>query len=123
MPDTSVQLRDGMLRSSKCIGAKVVNPEGETLGRIEDLVIDPYENQVAAAVVSFGGFLGIGEKLVPIPLSALSYDTREQRFLINVDKETLRNGPAFRHDAWPALMDRVWAADLYSYYGYPPYWS
>ena len=123
MPDTSVQLRDGMLRSSKCIGAKVVNPEGESLGRIEDLVIDPYENQVAAAVVSFGGFLGIGEKLVPVPLSALSYDAREQRFLINVDKETLRNGPSFRHDAWPALMDRVWAADLYSYYGYPPYWG
>lgn len=122
MSDTSVQMRYGMLRSTKLVGSKIENSQGESLGKIEDLVIDLGEGRIAAAIVSFGGFLGMGEKLVAVPMSAFTFDAQEQKFLLNVEKETLKNAPSFRNDDWPELIDRVWAADVYSYYGYPPYW-
>jgi sporulation protein YlmC with PRC-barrel domain len=122
MSDTKIQPRVGLHRSTKLIGMKFENPQGDALGKIEDLVIDPGEGRIAAVVVSFGGFLGLGEKLVAIPISAFTYDEVKRRFLLNIDKETLRNAPSFGTDDWPELIDRVWAADVFSYYGYPPYW-
>jgi hypothetical protein len=122
MADTSIKMRYGLLRATKCIGCKVENDQRESLGKIEDLIIDQSEGHVAAAVLSFGGFLGMGEKLVAVPLSALTFDADEEKFILNIDKETLRNAPSFTQSSWPDLIDRVWAADIYSYFGYPPYW-
>lgn len=122
MPGTSVQIRRGMLRLSKSLGGRVENSKGELLGRIEDVIVDLYDGHVAAFVLSFREFFGLSEKLVAIPLAALSFDPREKKFLLNIDRETLHNAPSFRADDWPELIDRVWAADVYAYYGYPPYW-
>jgi hypothetical protein len=122
MSDTKLFPRIGLHRGSKTIGTKVENAEGESLGKIEDLVIDAGEGRVTAVILSIGGFLGIGEKLVAIPLSAFDYDEGKGRFVLDIDRETLKDAPAFHSDEWPELIDRVWAADVYTYFGFPPYW-
>lgn len=123
MADPAVHSPRGMLRLARSIGAKVVNREGEPLGRIEDVIIDMNDGHVAAAVLSFREFAGMNDKLVAVPLAALSLDVPTGQFQLNVTRETLHGAPSFRAGDWPELIDRVWAADVYSYYGFPPYWS
>jgi sporulation protein YlmC with PRC-barrel domain len=109
-------------RATRLVGAPVENLRGESLGKIEDLIIDPGDGRVAAAIVSMGGFLGIGEKLTAIPMPALSYEESMARFVLDIDRETLRRAPAFDPQDWPELLDRIWAADVHTIFGYPPYW-
>ena len=104
-------------------GNKVVNLEKEDLGKIEHLMIDLESGRVAYAVLSFGGFLGMGDKLFAIPWSSLAVDTVEQRFILNVDKELLKAAPGFDKDRWPNMADHTWGAKVYTYYGAKPYWN
>jgi sporulation protein YlmC with PRC-barrel domain len=111
-------------RASKLIGADVENAQGEDLGQIEDIVLDPKEGSVAYAVLSFGGFLGLGEKYFAIPWSALTAKAEEDDTLIlNVDKEKLKNAPGFEKNSWPNMADRTWGKEIHSFYGVPPYWE
>jgi sporulation protein YlmC with PRC-barrel domain len=111
-------------RASKLIGADVENAQGEDLGQIEDIVLDPQDGQVAYAVLSFGGFLGLGEKYFAIPWSALTAKAGEDDTLIlNVDKERLKNAPGFDKNSWPNMADRTWGQEIHSYYGVAPYWE
>jgi sporulation protein YlmC with PRC-barrel domain len=111
-------------RSSKLIGADIENPQGENLGDIEDIVIDPATGHVAYAVLSFGGFLGVGEKFFAIPWAALTPKSGEtERFVLNVDKERLRNAPGFDKNNWPDMANRQWGEQVHAYYGVPPYWE
>src|ERR1700687_4823051 len=77
------------------IGSKVVNAQNEDLGKIEDLVLDAGAGRIAYAVLSFGGFLGMGEKCFAIPWNALHFDFPENRAVLNVDKKLLENAPGF----------------------------
>ena len=104
-------------------GNKVVNLEKEDLGKIEHLMIDLESGRVAYAVLSFGGFLGMGDKLFAIPWSSLAVDTVEQRFILNVDKELLKAAPGFDQDHWPNMADHTWGAKVYTHYGAKPYWN
>jgi hypothetical protein len=104
-------------------GDKVVNLNKEDLGKIEHLMIDLASGRVAYAVLSFGGFLGMGDKLFAIPWSSLTVDTVEKRFVLNVDKTLLERAPGFDKNNWPNMADRTWGADVYSYYGAKPYWD
>jgi sporulation protein YlmC with PRC-barrel domain len=111
-------------RASKLIGADVENGQGEDLGQIEDVVLDPQEGRVAYAVLSFGGFLGLGEKYFAIPWSALTAKAGDDDTLIlNVDKEKLKNAPGFERNSWPNMADRTWGQEIHSYYGITPYWQ
>jgi sporulation protein YlmC with PRC-barrel domain len=111
-------------RASKLIGADVENAQGEDLGQIEDIVLDPKEGSVAYAVLSFGGFLGLGEKYFAIPWSALTAKAEEDDTLIlNVDKEKLKNAPGFEKNNWPNMADRTWGKEIHSFYGVAPYWE
>jgi sporulation protein YlmC with PRC-barrel domain len=114
-----------VLSANSMIGNKVVNTEGEQLGSIKDLMIDLDDAQIAYAVLSFGGLLGLGDKLFAIPLEALTYDTQNQQVILDVDKEVLKNAPGFDKDKWPdtAQYEAGWLLDLYEYYGYSPYWT
>ena len=103
-------------------GMSVVSPQGEKLGKIEDVVIHP-GGEVAYAVLSFGGFLGMGDKLFAIPWSALRLDPDEHCFRLNVSKEQLKNAPGFDKDAWPSMADQAWAEQVHSYYRAIPYWD
>jgi len=113
-----------VLSATTIIGNKVVNTEGEQLGSIKELMIDLDDGQVAYAVLSFGGFLGLGDKLFAIPLEALTFDTQDRTIILDVDKEVLANAPGFDKDRWPnnAQYEAGWLLDIYEYYGYSPYW-
>jgi hypothetical protein len=106
------------------IGNKVLNPTGEQLGVIKDLVIDLDDAQVAYAVLSFGGLLGLGDKLFAIPLEALTFDAKAETVILDIDKEVLKKAPGFDRNHWPddAQYEAGWLLDLYKYYGYSPYW-
>ena len=113
-----------VLSAGSILGCKVLNTEGEQLGTIKDLVMDLDDAQIAYAVLSFGGFLGRGDKLFAIPLDALRFEPEQNRVILDVDKEVLKNAPGFDKDKWPdtAQYESGWLLDLYEYYGYSPYW-
>jgi len=104
-------------------GDNVVNAQGEDLGEIKDIMIDVPSGRVAYAVLSFGGVLGMGDKLFAIPWHALQLDPENHCFILNVDKERLKNAPDFDKDHWPSMADQRWATDIHAYYGSRPYWE
>jgi sporulation protein YlmC with PRC-barrel domain len=112
-----------ILSATTMIGDQVKNAQGEDLGQIEEIMIDTQQGQVAYAVLSFGGFLGLGDKLFAIPWQALSLDAKNHQFILDVPKERLENAPGFDKDNWPQHADWQWLSDVYAYYGYEPYWS
>lgn len=114
---------DASLAASDIIGSRVDNPAGEHLGKIEDLTIDLNQGRIAYAVLSFGGFLGLGDKLFALPWNALKINARDQRFILDVDKETLEAAPGFDKDNWPDMADPAWGSEIHRYYGQQPYWE
>jgi sporulation protein YlmC with PRC-barrel domain len=106
-------------RAEKLQGMKVRNPEGEELGTIEDLVLDMQSHQVRYAALSYGGFLGIGDKLFAVPIETLrlKFDGDKSYFIVDVDKETLKNAPGFAKDAWPDFANPTWMAGMEKHYG------
>jgi sporulation protein YlmC with PRC-barrel domain len=113
-----------VVQVSKVIGNKVVNPSGELLGNLKELVLDLEEERIAYAVLSFGGFMGLGDKLFAIPWEALVLNPKDYTFILNVEKEVLEKAPGFDKDHWPddAQYEAGWLLDIYEYYGYSPYW-
>ena len=111
-----------VLSSSTLIGDPVVNHEGEKLGKIEEIMLDIERGTVAYAVIGFGGFLGMGEKLFAVPWAAISVDTTEKRVVIDVDRANLADAPGFDPDHWPAFSDLEWASMVHSHYSVDPYW-
>jgi sporulation protein YlmC with PRC-barrel domain len=112
-----------VLAADTLTGDKVVNLQNEDLGKIEHLMIDLGTGRIAYAVLSFGGFLGMGDKLFAIPWSALTVDTLEKRFILQVDKELLKRAPGFDKEQWPDMADRAWGTQVFKYYGAKPYWD
>lgn len=112
-----------VLAADTLTGDKVVNLQNEDLGKIEHLMIDLATGRIAYAVLSFGGFLGMGDKLFAIPWSALTVDTLEKRFILQVDKELLKRAPGFDKEQWPNMADRAWGTQVFKYYGAKPYWD
>jgi sporulation protein YlmC with PRC-barrel domain len=112
-----------VLAADTLTGDKVVNLQNEDLGKIEHLMIDLGTGRIAYAVLSFGGFLGMGDKLFAIPWSALTVDTLEKRFILQVDKELLKRAPGFDKEQWPNMADRAWGTQVFKYYGAKPYWD
>lgn len=109
------------------IGVGVYNPNNESLGKIEDLVMDPSTGKIRYAVLSFGGFLGVGDKLFAVPwddLKLVSKGTtsagtgkKEDYYVLNVSKEALTNAPGFDKNSWPDFANRNWSADIDRFYG------
>jgi sporulation protein YlmC with PRC-barrel domain len=85
---------DRLISSDKVEGTPVYNPKGERLGKVHHLMIDKYTGQVAYAVMSFGGFLGIGEKYNPLPWKMLTYDTRLGGYVVDLDRNKIENAPS-----------------------------
>jgi hypothetical protein len=86
-------------------------------------MIDVPTGKVAYAVLSFGGVLGVGEKLFAVPWHALTLNTAEKCFLLNASKEHLKQAPGFDKNHWPSMADERWAREVHSYYGAEPYWN
>ncbi len=112
-----------VLSASTMMNDKVRNAQGEDLGKIEEFMIDLASGCISYAVLSFGGFLGMGDKLFAIPWQALKLDTKEHAFILDITKEKLEKAPGFDKDNWPDMADETWGTGIYDYYGYTPHWK
>lgn len=112
-----------VMGATTLIGDDVVNLAGEDLGKIDEIMIDTPTGRIAYAVLSFGGFLGMGDKLFAIPWSRLSLDEQRKVFVLNVNRATLKKAPGFDKNDWPDMTDRNWGAQIYTYYDARPYWE
>lgn len=113
-----------ILPTAKIIGNNVINPAGEQLGNLKELVLDLEDGHIAYAVLSFGGVMGLGDKYFAIPWEAFTLDPSGKAFILDIDKELLKKAPGFDKDHWPdnAQYESGWLVDIYEYYGYSPYW-
>jgi sporulation protein YlmC with PRC-barrel domain len=111
------------VKVSSLIGTDIYNLEGESLGSIKEVVVDPSTGRIAYVVVSFGGFLGLGEKLFAIPFAAFERDELKGNYILNIAKDKLIAAPGFDSKNWPSMSDEKWNRDMYSYYGHSPYWE
>jgi len=111
-----------LISGAKVAGTEVYNTAGDHLGEIHDVMLDKLSGRVAYAVMSFGGFLGIGEKYHPLPWSTLTYDTRQGGYVVNVSREQLEGAPVYADDEQPR-WNREYEQDIHDYYGISPYWA
>jgi sporulation protein YlmC with PRC-barrel domain len=109
-------------RASKIIGTKVTSATGESLGNIKDLVLDPESGQIGYAVVSFGGLLGVGNKLFALPWRALHWVHDKENYFLDIDKETLKKAPGFDKKHWPDSGNKwdVWRQETEQFYSISP---
>jgi PRC-barrel domain len=99
------------------LGNDVYNRSDEKLGTIKEFMINMETGKVAYAVLSFGGFLGMGDRLFAVPWRALTLDTVQHRFTMNANKETLKDAPGFDKDHWPSMGDPSWVSGVEQFYG------
>ncbi|ANM08959.1 photosystem reaction center subunit H [Rhizobium leguminosarum bv. trifolii] len=125
--DTDATSRDpnakgthSLIASDRVEGTRVYGADGRHIGSIERLIIGKLDGRVAYAVLSFGGFLGIGHDHYPLPWEKLNYDTQLDGYRIDLTKEQIEGAPSYADD------DDSWYNDngrrVYDYYGVPPYW-
>lgn len=107
-------------RASHFIGSNVTNTQNERLGKISDIVFNTYDRKITFAILSAGGMLGIGEKLIPVPMSALSFKEGGSAVL-DITKDNLAKAPSFTKNTWPDMTSRQWTEDTYKFYGQRPY--
>jgi len=112
-----------VLAASTLTGDAVQNAAGESLGKVDEIMIDIASGKVAYAVLSFGGFLGMGNKLFALPWSTLRVDEDQQHFVLDIDKTKLENAPGFDKEHWPDMLNTAWRNEIFTYYGAEPYWD
>jgi len=106
-----------LMGANTLIGDNVVNQNGDDLGELKEIMLDTRNGRVGYAVLSFGGFLGMGDKLFAVPWSALTLDTVNKHLVLNVEKKRLDEAPGFDKDNWPDMADPTWESEIHSYYG------
>ena len=102
--DTSGRL----IAADQVEGTSIYNPAGESLGSVEDVLIDKHSGKIAYAVVGFGGFLGIGDRHYPLPWEKLKYDTSMGGFVVDIDRRTLEGAPSYTSDETVGWEDPAW---------------
>ncbi len=107
------------LTATSIIGDSVENTQGESLGKIDNLMLNVNTGAIEYAVLEFGAFLGIGGKLFAIPFSELRLDTERELFILNRDKVYLKECPGFDRSHWPATNDHSYFDDVNTYWGTP----
>lgn len=111
------------LHAKKIIGYELRNPQGEDLGKIDDLMVNLEKGEVEYVVVEFGSFLGMGGKLFAVPFKELKLDSDNKSFILDRDKEYLKKSPGFDKDHWPDTNDHSYFNNVTMYYGsyLPPF--
>jgi sporulation protein YlmC with PRC-barrel domain len=104
-------------------GDSVRNLKGDDLGNIQEIMLDVNDGSIAYAVLSFGGFLGMGDKLFAVPWKAMTLVQDQEHFLLDVDKNVLENAPGFDKDNWPDFSDPTWGQGIHDHYSTTPYWQ
>ncbi len=111
-----------LIAADKVQGTAVYSSQGESLGSIETFMIDKQSGRAAYAVLSFGGFLGIGTRRYPLPWSRLRYDRDRGGYVVDLDKSVLEAAPYYDDDAAVTWEDRAWGQRVHDYYDATPYW-
>lgn len=106
-----------LISASTLSGEDVKNDQGENLGQVKDIMLDTENNRVAYYVLSFGGLFGMADKLFAIPPEAMKLNTNDKSFILNVDKDRLKNAEGFEKDHWPDMADPTFRSQLYQHYG------
>lgn len=119
-PDTRHGPGPRLMGADMLIGNAVVNRDAEDLGKVTEIMLDVLGGRVSYAVLSFGGFLGMGNKLFAVPWAALRLDTTHKRFVLDVLKSRLETAPGFDPEHWPDMADVAWQRDIHAYYGLRP---
>ncbi len=112
---------DRLIASNKVEGTAVYNRQGERLGTVHNFMVDKYTGQVAYAVMSFGGFLGLGESYHPLPWRVLTYDTNMGGYVVDLDKSKLEGAPSYTAANEPNWSDRDYGRRVHDYYGATPW--
>ncbi|MGV8954735.1 MAG: PRC-barrel domain-containing protein [Cypionkella sp.] len=119
--DANIKETHDLIASDKVEGTKVYDPSGEHIGSIERILVEKRSGKVSYAVLSFGGFLGMGHDHYPLPWSKLNYDEELSGYRVDVTKEQLEGAPKYDRED-----DNYWSAEngrrVYDYYGVAPYW-
>lgn len=118
MEPTTAVTRD-QIRASSVSGTSVYNASGEKLGHIDDIVLNKRDGKATVAIMSFGGFLGIGESYHPLPWESLTYDPSKEGYVVNVSREQLEGAPTYLRDEEPDWNDPRYGERLAGYYGLP----
>jgi sporulation protein YlmC with PRC-barrel domain len=120
--DTVVSGPTGLYRVSTIESLKVFNRSGDNLGKIKDLVLDARTGKVSYAVLDFGGFLGVGDKYFAVPWHAFKYEmnNNEERLVLDVTKDRLKNAPGFDSKHWPNMADPTFSQGIEKFYGPEP---
>lgn len=105
-----------IVNSNDIVGVAVENPQGENLGEVEAIMLNKLDGQVSYVVLTYGGILGMGNKLFALPWSIFSYSSDREKFIINIDKEKLKNSPGFDKDHWPDMNSATWGKQIRDYY-------
>jgi len=111
------------IRAKTVIGTTVKDQAGDSIGKIEDVVLDKLSNNIMFAVVGFGGVMGVGEKFHPIPWSYLDYDSSNDAYVVPMTKDQLKSAPADSLDALTRDDGGQLRQQSFDYYGVQPYWS
>jgi sporulation protein YlmC with PRC-barrel domain len=115
---TKTTKASSLLKASQMIGYEVKNLQGEDLGQIEEVVIDPQDGRITYVALSFGGgFLGASDRLFAIPWESLTLRPEDKAFLLAADKRRLESAPGFDKDKWPNMADPQWRAQINRHYG------
>ena len=110
-----------LIAAEKVEGTDVYNLRGDKLGTVDDIMIDKVSGKAIYALMSFGGFLGIGEKNHPLPWSTLRYDERKGGYVVNLDKKILEGAPSYGPRDRIDWDDQKWGRRVHDYYGSAPY--
>jgi sporulation protein YlmC with PRC-barrel domain len=121
--DDTTDTTGRLIAASQVSGTAVYNLKGERLGKIEDLIIDKISGRIVYAVLSFGGFLGIGDRHYPLPWPQLRYDVTFGGYAVNLDKRILEGAPSYGVGEEGDWEDPAWGRSVYDYYKTKPYWD
>jgi hypothetical protein len=112
-----------LIAAGKVTGTAVYNTDGERLGEVYDVMLDKRSGRIAYALMSFGGFLGIGQRYHPLPWATLKYDTQQEGYVVSLPIEQLKNAPNYGADESPPWGNRTYEQSIHDHYGSSPYWA
>jgi sporulation protein YlmC with PRC-barrel domain len=112
-----------LIAAHRVQGTSLYNTALEKLGTVEDIMIDRASGRIAYAVLSFGGFLGIGDRYYPLPWEKLEYNQELGGYVVDIDRQTLKGAPSYAKTKTAAWDDEAWGRGVYAHYGVPPFWD
>jgi sporulation protein YlmC with PRC-barrel domain len=121
--DDTTDPAGALIAAHQVQGTSVYNTAREKLGTVEDIMIDKVSGRIAYAILSFGGFLGIGDRYYPLPWEKLTYDTQVGGYVVDIDRETLEGAPSYTDVQTASWDDEAFGRDIHTHYGARPFWD